>query len=127
MHRIFLFGEAERGRFCSPHLINHLEQLLDTLGFPPNDSQGIAYAIQALLFKRELIFFRIEQEGFSRENYFCGMQLLQREGISMQLTAICLPGVGDQEIIDSIASFCLESKSLLILSQQDLFDYLTSK
>ena len=127
MHRIFLFGEAEKGRLCTPLPINHLGQLLEAFGHPPNDSQGIPYAIQVLLFQYQLIFFRVEQEGFSRESYSRGIQFLEREGKAMQLAAVCLPGVGDREIIAAITPFCLKSKSLLIVSEKDLFDYLTSK
>lgn len=127
MYRIFLFGEAEKGRFCTPHPIHQLSQLLETLGHPPGDSQGIHYAVQALLFQRELIFFRVEQEGFSREDYQRGMQLLEQEGKNMQLTAICLPGVGDRQILDPMTPLCLQLDSLLIIREGDLFDYLTSK
>lgn len=127
MHRIFLFGEAEKGRFCTPFCISHIGQLLEILGHPPCDTQGISYAIQALLFKRELLFFRIEQEGFSKEQYLRGIDLLNREGLTLQLTAVGLPGVGDKEIIEAITPFCITSKSLLVLTQGDLFDYLTSK
>lgn len=127
MYRIFLFGEAEKGQFCTPHPINQLPQLLETLGHPPVDSQGIHYAVQALLFQRELIFFRVEQEGFSIEDYQRGMKLLSREGASMKLTAICLPGVGDREILDPMTPLCLKLGSLLIIREGDLFDYLTSK
>lgn len=127
MHRIFLFGEAEKGRFCTPLCISHIGQLLETLGHPPCDTQGISYAIQALLYQRELLFFRIEQEGFSREHYLRGIDLLDREGLTMQLSAIGLPGVGDREIIEAITPFCMKSKTFLVLTQGDLFDYLTSK
>ncbi len=126
MHRIFVFGEAEKGRFCTPHFISHLPELLQTLGSPPQDSLGIYYAIQALLFKRELIFFRIGEEGFSLSDYRAGIDLLSREGATLSPTAICLPGVGDKELLDSLQPIAKKLRSLLVMSESDLFDYLTS-
>lgn len=125
MHRVFVFGEAEKGRFCTPHLISHLPQLLETLGHPPQDSLGIHYAIQTLLFQRELLF-RINEEGFSIPDYRVGVDLLSREGKSLSPMAICLPGLGDKELLDSLQPIAKKLRSLLVVSEADLFDYLTS-
>jgi hypothetical protein len=127
MHRIFVFGEAEKGRFCTPHFIYQLPKLLQTFGHAPKESLGIYYAIQALLFERELIFFRIDEEGFSIADYRCGIDLLSREGKSLQPTAICLPGVGDRQILDPLQPIAKKLRSLLVVSEADLFDYLTSE
>ena len=59
-HTVFLFGEAERGDFCTPLVCRSLPQLAETVGNPPEESQGILYAVQALLFQRELIFFALK-------------------------------------------------------------------
>ncbi len=124
---IFLFGEAEKGEFCTPFAFQSLPHLVDALGQPPGDSKGIAYAVQAILYQRELIFFRVQEEGFSISDYMKGLDLLQNGSSPLPLSAICMPGVGDSEIIDATAPICQLHKSLLILDEEDLYDYLTAK
>lgn len=126
MHRVFVFGAAERGCFGTPHFFTSLGVMAQTLGNPPEESLGIAYGVQTLLFQRELFYFRVEEEGFSRTDYLRGITLLQKEGKEMQLSAIGLPGVGDQEIISAIAPLCLKMNTLLIFSEKDLYDYLAT-
>lgn len=125
-HSIFLFGEAEKGDFCTPLLCKSLPQLADTLGNPPEESQGISYAIQALLYERELIYFRVKEEGFSTQDYMRGLKWLQNKEPAFQLTAICMPGVGDAGIIDATHEICSLYKSCLIISEKDLYDFFTS-
>ncbi len=124
-HTIFLFGEAEKGAFCTPIPCRSLAELTDTLGNPPEESLGIPYAVQALMYKRGLIFFRVKEEGFSVEDYMKGIHFLQKNELPTPPTAICLPGVGDTTIIDGIESFCKLHSSLLIINDKDLYDYLT--
>jgi hypothetical protein len=121
-HTIFLFGEAEKGEYCTPIVCKSLPQLVDVLGHPPAESQGIHYAIQALLYERELIYFRVKEEGFSTPDYMRGLKILQTKDITV--SAICMPGVGDAEIIDSTYATCEQHKTFLILSQKDLYDFL---
>lgn len=123
-HRMFLFGEAERGEFCTPILCKSLPQLADIVGNPPEDSQGIHYAVQSLLYERELIFFRVEEEGFSTQDYLRGLKILQQEQFP-EVAAICMPGVGDTEIIESGSLVCSQQKSFLIINEKDFYDYLT--
>ena len=59
--QVAAFGEAEKGKFSFPYMIQNLAELNDHLGNPPEDSWGITYAIQTLLYHRELIFFRVEE------------------------------------------------------------------
>ena len=120
---VALFGEAEKGKYNVPYLLKEVPQLIDILGNPPEDSDGIYYAIQTLLFQRELIFFRVEMEGFSQEDYINGFKYLEK---TADLHALCLPGVGDPGILDASQSICHKHKSLLITNQKDLYDYLTS-
>lgn len=128
MRPVFLFGEAERGEFCTPYLCRSLPQLADTLGNPPVESEGILYAVQALLYKKEVLFFRVKEEGFSAPDYMRGLKLLQsRERNTFSISAICLPGVGDAEILEATGTVCALHKSLLILSEKDLYDYLTTR
>ena len=53
---VFLFGEAEKGDFCKPYLCRSLPQLAETFGHPPMDTLGLFFAIQTLLFQKEIIF-----------------------------------------------------------------------
>lgn len=123
--RIFLFGEAERGDYCTPLLCKSLPQLAETFGNPPEESRGLVYAVQAILFERELIYFRVKEEGFSVGDYMRGIKMLEnKEGIG-SLSAICMPGVGDAEIIEATTPICSLHKSILITSEKDLYDYVT--
>lgn len=126
-HTIFLFGEAEKGDFCTPLICKSLPQLADTLGNPPGDSQGILYAVQALLYERELIFFRVKEEGFSTQDYMRGLKILQNKEVVNNLAAICMPGVGDSEIIHASTPVCYLHNSSLIINEKDLYDYLTTQ
>ena len=124
-HTVFLFGEAEKGAFCTPLLIRSLVQLAHTLGHPPENSMGITYGVQAILYERELIFYRVKEEGFSVSDYMQGMRVLDNHNIIRDLSAICIPGVGDQEIIEAASNICLKRSSLLVVSDKDLYDFLT--
>ncbi|MBI2743017.1 MAG: hypothetical protein HYX48_03785 [Chlamydiales bacterium] len=123
-HTIFLFGEAEKGDYCTPIACKSLPHLVDVLGHPPSDTLGIPFAIQTLLYEKELIFFRVKEEGFSTQDYMRGLKMLRTREMPSPLTAICMPGVGDAEIIDSTQAACQLHKSFLIITQKDLYDYL---
>jgi len=123
--RIFLFGAAKKGALCTPLRFDSLSHLAEDLGEPPEDSIGIDYAIQTLLLNREVIFFRVREEGFAKEDYWRGVKLLYNHGEKLKLCAICIPGVGDKEIIESLAPLSQRLRSILILSEKDLYDYLT--
>lgn len=123
---IALFGETEKGRFHYPYFCNNLYQLADTFGNPPEDSLGIMFAIQALMYEREIVFFRVQEEGFSVEDYIKGIEILKDTNKIKKLCAICLPKVGNHAIINSIDLICKKQKSLIITTEKDLFDYLLS-
>ena len=125
-HVVALFGESERGQFRTAHILRDLPQLVDLLGNPPPESEGLFFAIQALLFQRELIYFRVEEEGFSEADYFNGLKLLEDREKVKTLNALCLPGVGDRKILDASEKLCHIHKSFLITNQKDLYDFLTS-
>jgi len=122
---IALFGEAEKGEYRIPHFCESMTQLFERVGLPPPESRGIYYAIQALLYDYRLIFFRVREEGFSYPDYLQGLQLLQQHRIASHLAAICMPGVGDAEIIEAIVPLCAHYHSILIIDDADLYDYLT--
>ena len=122
---IALFGEAEKGQFQKPYLVREMPQLVDALGNPPKESQGLFFAIQALLYQRDLIFFRVEEEGYSLSDYLHGLKYLEDKEKIKTLNAICLPGVGEPAILNASQSVCELHNSLLITTQKDLYDYLT--
>ena len=126
IYTIALFGEAEKGEFCTAYYCQNLEQLDEFFGNPPINSKGLDYAVQALLFKRRLIFFRVREEGFSTQDYLSGVQLLEQQPLISQLDAICIPGVGDPEILNALHPVCKYYHSILITNEADFYDYLTS-
>lgn len=123
---IALFGEAEKGAFKIPHILSQLPQLVDLLGNPPGESEGLFFAVQSILYNREIIFFRVAEEGFSRLDYLNGLKFLTNKEKIKKVHALCLPGVGDPEIINASEGVCHLHKSLLITNQKDLYDFLTS-
>lgn len=127
IYSVALFGEAEKGEFRKPYFCRTLSQLVEYLGNPPAESAGLYYAVQALLYDRNLIFFRVEQEGFSQLDYLQGFRLLEDRDIIQQLAAICMPGVGDIEIIKATQPVCKLHHSILITTESDLYDFLTEK
>ena len=123
-HQIALFGEAEKGTFHQPCLCRSLEELVDRLGHPPEESQGLILAIQTLLFEQEVLFFRVHQEGFSAEDYLSGLHFIESKAPTLE--AVAVPGVGDPAIIDRTSQICNLHQSFLILTEKDLYDYITS-
>ena len=122
---IFLFGEAEKGEFGIPFPCRSITDLLKTVGNPPEESLGVRYAIQALLYNRNLIFCRVKEEGFSSKDYIQGCAFIKKEQFGGPLQALFLPGVGDQEIIEAALDVCSLYSSLLVVTEKDLYDYLT--
>ncbi|MBU6383477.1 MAG: hypothetical protein KGQ49_06755 [Verrucomicrobia bacterium] len=123
---VALFGEAEKGAFKTPHMLHQLPQLVDVLGNPPGDSEGLFFAVQSILYNREILFFRVAEEGFSRIDYMSGLKYLGDREKVKKMHALCLPGVGDPEILAASESVCHVHKGLLITNQKDLYDFLTS-
>lgn len=127
IYTMVLFGEAEKGEFNTAYFCQNLEQLDEFFGNPPPDSKGLYYAVQALLFKRHLIFFRVVEEGFSIQDYLTGVRLLEQQQLISQLDAICIPGVGDPTVLKALLPVCQQYHSILISSESDFYDYLTFK
>lgn len=123
--QVALFGEAERGLFGQAYRLETLPQMVEYLGNPPPESSGLIYGVQVLLYERELIYFRVKEEGFSYQDYFQGFRLLKKNLGELNLAAICLPGVGSSEIIEEVTDLCDLHKSVMITSEPDLYDYLT--
>lgn len=122
MQKVALFGEAERGKYHIPYICRSLGELVENLGSPPQDSEGLYYAVQVLLYEWDLVFFRVREEGFSQQDYLKGIKKLEKEPY---VSAIYMPGVGDQAIIDATTPICEKHKISLIMNEKDLYDYLT--
>lgn len=124
---IALFGEAERGAYQHPYFCESLEQLLDLFGQPPPHSRGIEMSIQVLMYHRNLIFFRVEEEGFSLEDYQRGLYLLQHGHLIRSFAALAIPGVGNPQIVQKSQEVCALYKGILLFQENDLYDYLTDE
>lgn len=125
---VALFGEAEKGDFRIAHFCQNLIDLANKLGEPPSkDSQGIELAIQAILYQHNVMFFRVHEEGFSVQDYLKGLSYLEDSRSIPKIAAVCLPGVGSGEIIEATIPICTLHQSFLILTEKDLYDYLTSR
>lgn len=122
---VALFGESEKGEFQTAYYCTNLPQLVEHLGNPPPQTNGLFFAVQALMFKRDILFFRVREEGFSHQDYFNGLKLLGTQKIIPQIDAIGMPGVGDIEIIQATTPLCLLYHSVLIMTESDLYDYMT--
>ncbi len=126
LHTIALFGEAGKGEYRTGYYCNTLAQLSEFLGEPPSrDCRGLDLAVQALLYKRHVVYFRVHEEGFSTQDYLSGLNSLENKDLFPKISAICMPGVGNCEIIQATDPVCSLYQSFLILSEKDLYDYLT--
>ncbi len=123
-YTVALFGEAQKGAFRTAYFCESLDQLVDYFGHPPPESKGLFFAVQALLFHRNILFFRVKEEGFSRDDYLLGVSLLQKQHIIPDIVAIGIPGVGDAGIINALAPVCAYYHSILLTTEADLMDYL---
>lgn len=126
VYPIALFGEAEKGDFNTIYLCRDLHQLLQHFGNPPPDSKGLYFAVQALMHNYDLLFFRVQEEGYSYSDYLYGLKLLREQEVISKMAAIFLPGVGDRELIHYVTDLCDQYHSVMITSEPDLYDYLTA-
>jgi len=122
---VAIFGESERGDYCRPYCCHTVNQLYETFGQPVPESSGIHFAIQILLYDFSLVFYRVREEGYSLQDYFEGLWQLENHPVETKLSAIGMPGVGNGEVIESVSSICVAHRSILIMSESDLYDYLT--
>jgi len=121
-----LFGEAEKGSLGTLYYCPSLERLFCYFGSPPYDTEGLYYAIQAILYGKPLLYFRVHEEGVSTEDYLLGLHLLREQKNEIpHVGALFLPGVGSQAIIDEGLLVCREHHGLLLMKEADFYDYLT--
>lgn len=123
-YKIALFGEAEKGDFRFPYECRTLEELKHRLGEPPPFSSGLFFAVQTLLFHHPVVFFRVQEEGYSFMDYQIGLDRLREEKSLHEIKALAMPGVVDEGILQK-ASPLLSMHKILIFSERDLMDYLT--
>lgn len=122
---VALFGEAERGDYQAAALCRNLCELLHRCGHPPPGSLGLHFAIQTILYERNLLFFRVREEGFSRDDYFYGFHFLNKAKDNLEVDAVLMPGVGERELLDEAVVLCRDFNTPLIMSVPDLYDFLT--
>lgn len=122
---IALFGETEKGEFQIPYHCRTLVELSDFFGNPPPSSRGLHYAIQAMLFHWDLLYIRVREEGFSTQDYYMGLHILNKRNLLPLVSAICAPGVATSELIRAFDPICQTYHSIFITNEQDLYDYLT--
>ncbi|SGA10320.1 hypothetical protein [Chlamydia abortus] len=123
---IALFGEAEKGSYDTAYLCRSTTELYDHLGNgAATTKSGIALAIQALMYNYNVLYFRVREEGYCIDSYFFGLHFLNTQTTLKNITAMGLPGVGDQHIIEASKSLCRKYKSFLLFFEQDLYDLLT--
>lgn len=122
---VALFGEAEKGVFATPYFLRDLDELVTCLGNPPPDSRGLFYAVQTLLYQHYLLFFRVSEEGFSIPQYLQGLDILEHQVTYPLVTALCVPGVGDNILLDTLIPYCQSRHHILITNEADLYDLLT--
>ncbi len=127
-YTVALFGEAQKGEFQTAYHCRDLEDLAMHLGEPPTaESKGLNFAIQTVLYNHSVVFFRVKEEGFSKDDYLFGLEFLKKREKFPEITALSLPGVGDPEIIAVTEPICSLYDSFLILTETDLYDFLTSR
>ncbi len=122
---VALFGQAEKGLYYTPILCHTLPQLVNNMGQAPSGSLGIFYAVQSLLRHYSLLYFRVEEEGYSRQDYLVGLKILSSQKV-VPISALFMPGVSSKEVIETGIETCRLHHSLLIMSEYDLYDYLTA-
>lgn len=123
-HPIVIFGEAEKGQFLTFYECRSLEELSYHLGDLPEDTKGLSLAIQTLLYNYSVLYFRVEEEGFSQKDYLYGLNYLQENKIPIE--GLAIPGISDQMILKHASCICSLHQSVLISNEKDLYDCLTT-
>ena len=123
---IALFGEAQKGELETAYYCEDLEHLFEFLGEPPQETQGLYFAVQSLLYGRPCLYFRVQEEGLSVSDYYYGLHLLEDLPKHIpHLGALFLPGVGSKDLIQEGISICRHHRSLLLMNEKDFYDYMT--
>jgi hypothetical protein len=126
LHTVALFGEAEKGAFQTLFHLTNLMDLNHYLGNPPPYSEGIPNAIEILYKNYHVLYIRVEEEGVALRDYYLGLKLLETEETSKKITAIMMPGVSDNDLIERCSFFCRKRASIILMNEKDLYDHLTN-
>jgi hypothetical protein len=124
---IAIFGESKEGPLHTFIHLRSLPHIVESFGNPTETGLGIHLAIQALLFQREVLFYRLEEEGFQKDTYELGCHLLEKHPKKEELTAIALPGVGDTLILSFAQKVAAPIGALLLITAKDLYDFTTQR
>ncbi len=119
---IVVFGESEKGLYDTAYVCNSVSDLYEHLG---DGKSGISLAIQALMYNYSVIFFKVEEEGYSIDSYFFGLHFLNSQAAINYIVALALPGVGDRYVIEASYSLCRKYHCILLFRNHDLYDLLT--
>lgn len=123
---IALFGAAEKGELKTAYYCKDVLQLFEHFGEPPEETSGLYFAIQALLYGKPLVYFRVQVEGVSTEDYLYGLDFLyDLHHPLIALQALFLPGVASKKLLDVGVRLCKSHRSLLIMNENDFYDFLT--
>lgn len=123
---IAIFGEAEIGSFKSLITLNSIPELTDKLGRPTKKGIGIHMAIQAILYDREILYYRIpNEEEPSCKEYLHGLNLLGRSTFINPLVAIALPAVNHRDILYRAKHLCHHCKILFLPNERDLYNFIS--
>ena len=119
------FGESGKGEFRTAYFCHDILQLYEKIGEPVEGAAAIDFAVQALLQRQNVIFFRIAEEGFSEEDYLAGLRFLGNTDLVQGVNAVYLPGVGTERVIQQAIEVCELHNSILVMNEADLYDYMT--
>ncbi|MCB1114213.1 MAG: hypothetical protein KDK62_05595 [Chlamydiia bacterium] len=122
---IALFGEAEKGTFHTGTLLSNLMELEKTYGHPPPETKGLLFAVQTLLYRYKLLFFRVEEEGFHSDGYLRGFKRILESDLAPNLLGLGIPGLSDQMVLDAAEPIMHRHHPVLILTEADLYDLLS--
>ena len=122
---ILIFGESKEGEFHKFLFLKTLPDLAEALGEPTETGLGVHIAIQSILSNRDVLFYKVKEEGFHADHYLLGFKQLENEFHSTPLAAIALPGVSSANILELASSLCNQHRSIILFNEKDLYDLMT--
>lgn len=115
-------GKAKPGKFYS---MTDLEELIEKIGIPLDNTVGTHLAVQTLLYNYPVLYYPVIEEGSSKKCYNSGMKALFKSKQADEVIAIVMPGFGSKPVLDLALDFCSEKKCVLILNEADYYDFLS--
>lgn len=127
LEKIVIFGKTDSAKPGKFYHIENLEELIHKIGMPIDETIGTHLAVQTLLYNYSVIYYPVKQEGMSKTCYEEGMKKLKRNKHANEVSAIVMPGFGSKNVLDQALDFCTEKKCLLILNEDDYYDFLSQE